>query len=365
VVGKFAILLPLLAQGLAMGANDLDRDDWEELKRQLPAYIKKSGSMMILPWKTSKGKWQFLNCEYFFPWGNWLNAFRDMKDRDLAEFTRDVGISNPFIDILFMARTGKDDQPPVHPFMGVSLYNQLDPAAVKAAKVVEFLANTWLPTMITRQGALGQTASMLAGREDKWGREVTAAQAAGRWLGVNIVSVSPEQTRAIASTRIQDLRKELYRIQNDPSKTEDEKQAAIGRYRERLADVAAESPTAVLPILKNKGADRVYEALVELLKTGALRSGPPSRTVEIHGIEAKMSMEQYRGYLEKSSEIIHKKLEAIIASGSWEKLPDARRAKIVETIVNNARKPIRSRIKVELLRDQYRKAQEAKAGGSA
>ncbi len=77
-VAKYA-LIPAATKMLAMGLHDLDDDDWEELERQLPQYIKKSGSMIVMPWKTDKDQWQWVNLEYFFPWGNWFNPKFPLK----------------------------------------------------------------------------------------------------------------------------------------------------------------------------------------------------------------------------------------------------------------------------------------------
>jgi hypothetical protein len=52
--------------------------------------------MMILPWKTDKDQWQWVNLEYYFPFGNMLAIFRDAKALDSGEALRDLGISNPF-----------------------------------------------------------------------------------------------------------------------------------------------------------------------------------------------------------------------------------------------------------------------------
>ena len=120
---------------------------WEDLKKQLPAYIKNSESMMVLSWKTPEGQWQWMNAEYFFPWGNYLNLFRDISERDGGEIYKGLGISNPYLDIARMVASARRDQPPQHPFYGTPIYNQLDPAPMKAAKVVQFLAFTWLPSM--------------------------------------------------------------------------------------------------------------------------------------------------------------------------------------------------------------------------
>lgn len=177
---------------------------------------------------------------------------------------------------------------------------------------------------------------------------MTAGQALGRWFGFNIVSVSPEQTRAQASVRIQDLHKEMARIEADPSYDESDKAAFKTRMNEQLAKVAEEAPAAVLPITKGKGKDPVYDALLGLAERGALTSGPPSRAIEIAGIPFKMTMAQYKDYLERSSEIARQRLSPLVSSPAWDKMSDHRKAETVAGIVTHARKGVRQKIKGEV-----------------
>jgi len=312
--------------------------------------------VMILPWKSDKGQWQWINLEYFFPWGNYLGIFRDLRDREIGELARDAGISNPFMDIYRIAQSARGGEPPEHPYTGQPIWNRLDSAPVKAGKFTEALANIWMPAMLTRQGAIGYAGKALTGGEDRWGREVTAGQALARWFGLNITAVSPEQTAAQASVKIQDLKKELSRIKADQRYTEEEKAEREARMRERIAEIGREAPAAVLPILKAKGADPVYEELLSMVEAGTLRSGPPARTVEIGGIPHRMTMEQYREYLALSSAAARPRLQKLFESAAWKTMKDERRAKAVSSIVAHARKGARQKIKAEIAREIRGKA---------
>jgi basic membrane lipoprotein Med (substrate-binding protein (PBP1-ABC) superfamily) len=117
-----------------------------------------------------------------------------------------------------------------------------------------------------------------------------------------------------------------------------------------------ENPAAVLPIQKQKRKDPVYEALVEMVKKGTLKSGPPNRSIEIAGTPYKMSLEQYREYFDKSSEIAHRKLESLVSSPSWEQITDKRKSEIVSGVMENARKGVRQKIKAEMARENREKA---------
>jgi len=346
VIGKF-LAVPTAMEMLTRWMHDMDDDDWEDLFKQLPAYIKNSGSMMILPRKTPEGQWQWVNAEYFFPWGNYLNLGRDVSDRDAGEIFKGLGISNPFIDIGRMWASARRDQPPQHPFYGTPIYNQLDPAPEKAAKVVQFLAFTWMPSMLSpEKGALGYTIKAVEGGKDKWDKKVTPGQAAGRWFGFNIVAVSPAQTRAIAAVNIQDLRKELYRIQNDPSKSEAQKAGAETRFRERLAEIAETGASgAVLPITKKKGKDPVYETLTGMLKAGASLPGPPARTFYRAGVKIKMDNDQYETYLQRSTDLARPRLERLMGSQGWANRTEEWQSDRIKKIVAAARKRARSEMK--------------------
>ncbi|MEN6421335.1 MAG: diguanylate cyclase [Smithella sp.] len=360
VLAKFALIYPA-AKMLAMALNDLDDDDWDDLQKQLPAYIKKSGSMMILPFKTDKDQWQWVNLEYYFPFGNMLAIFRDAKALDSGEALRDLGIGNPFLNMFFTGTSAREDQPPLHSYFGTPVYNQLDPAPVKAAKYLEYMANTWMPSMLTRQGAAGYMGKVVAGTgilgdwvkekfggEDRWGRTVTLPQALGRWFGFNIVAVSPEQSRAQVAVKMQDLRKEMARIESNPSYSEEDKADYRSRLNEKMAELAEQAPSAVLPITKAKGKDVVYDALKDMAAEGILHTAPPSRTLDVYGVPMTMSMEQYRDYLDRSSDIARRKLEPLVSSPAWAQMPPARRGEVVSHIVANARKSVRQQVKAQL-----------------
>lgn len=348
VVGKYLLMWPIM-KNIAMAYNDLDDDDWNDLMTQLPAYVKHSGSVAILPWKTEKDQWQWINLEYFFPWGNYLGIFRDVRETDIGEFTRDAGISNPFLDIARIALSARGDEPPEHPYTGRPIWNRLDSPALKAAKFSEALINIWTPSMITRQGAAGFTAKALIGGEDKWGREITVPQALGRWFGVNVVAVSPDQTRAQAAVKIQDLQKEMSRVKADQSYTKEQKEARQKRLHEKLAEIAQESPTSILPVTKAKGKDPVYDALIEMVRSGALHTAPPAKTIQIAGISYPMTMKQYRIYLDYSSKLARPKLVALVQSEAWSKMTDQRKSSAVSAIVSKARKISRQKIKREIM----------------
>ena len=168
---------------------------------------------------------------------------------------------------------------------------------------------------------------------------------------MNIVSVSPEQSRAQVAVRLQDMHKELARIEADPSRSEKQKERFRRRFDQAKADLAEHAPAAILPITKAKGHDPVYEALKDMAAQGILRSSPPSRTVDLHGIPIKMSMAQYKDYLESSSDIARRKLSPLVNSPAWAEMPAWRKTELVNKVITTARKLARQRIKMQMLHE--------------
>jgi hypothetical protein len=215
--------------------NDMTASDWDKLEKNLPHYVREEGTYMVVPAKRPDGKFEWVNLSYFFPWGNQMEIFRDVKGANWADLKKDVGISNPFLTAFEMipAKEG----PLVHPYFGTPIYNRVDPPHIKAAKTVEALAFTWAPSMLSRQGALGYTTKAITGEKDRWGREVTPGQAIGRWFGVNILTTSKTQTIAIKKAQINDVKNDLTRALRDPSLSKEKKQQMREEARKQIKDI--------------------------------------------------------------------------------------------------------------------------------
>ncbi len=236
VIGKY-MAIPLIAKAMTTEMNDMKDSDWDKLQKQLPFYIKNSNSYMVMPGKSPSGNYQWVNYSYFLPWGNYLQAYEGLSNKDMGQVINSVGISNPFLDMITMFKSAKGDDPPKHSFTGQPLYNRLDPPHVKAAKVVEALGSTFIPPMLTRQGAVGYTYSAAVGGKDKWGKEITSGQALGRWFGVNITETTPKQTAVIKKSMEKEIRSDLYKITVDPTKSLKEKHDAQEKARQQIKEI--------------------------------------------------------------------------------------------------------------------------------
>jgi len=116
-------------------------------------------------------------------------------------------------------------------------------------------------------------------------------------------------------------------------------------------------PRLETPIIAaEKGPDPVMDVINEMLKNETLNMGPPSRYLNINGVNQKMSREQYDKYLEESSTIARRKLAGIINS----RRSDEWKARKIRAVIRNARKRIRGKIKRMMVKEGRRLKAEGK-----
>lgn len=236
VIGKYAIV-PTAMGEMARQTLKLSDEDWKKLKASLPLFIKQNNTFAMVPWKSPEGNAQWVNLEYFFPWQGMLAIGRDVKQGNYGELPGDFGIGNPLLDIYTISKTMRGDSPPKDPFTGRDVYNRLDTPTTKAVKTAEWVYNKWAPSMLTREGALGITQRYASGEKDKYGRKVTGPQAAGRWLGVNIIAPTPLQIAKERKFKESELKTSLMKIVKDPTVKLGEKERAMGEYRKQLGEL--------------------------------------------------------------------------------------------------------------------------------
>ena len=234
VIGKY-LAIPYMMSEMIKDRDDISEKQWERLEKELPLYIKKEKSYMIVPWKSPEGRYQWVNLEYYFPWGNLMGMGRAMYDRDARETLEGLGIGNPFLDIYAAFKGMRGDLPPKDPFTGREIYNELDRPSGKAAKTMEWLYNKWAPSFATRYGALGYASRI--GKQDRYGRTTTPGHAIGRVFGFNVVAPSPIQTAKAKKARMLELRFALSRIIKDPEISAEEKNRARTAFTRKINEV--------------------------------------------------------------------------------------------------------------------------------
>lgn len=236
VIAKYAAI-PALMEEYARNNLNLTEEDFTKLRQMLPQFIKKNESYAMLPWKSPEGNVQWVNLEYFYPWQNFLAMGRDIKNRDAGEVVNDIGFGNPLLDIYSIVKGMKGDKPPKDPYTGRDVYNSLDSPTEKALKLSKWVYEKWAPSMATTGGAGGYTYRAITGEPDRYGKVVSPEQAAGRWVGFNIVSPTPIQAAKEKQARMFDLRTSLGRILKDPTASSEKKADAIKQYQESVKEL--------------------------------------------------------------------------------------------------------------------------------
>ena len=241
VFAKYAAI-PVGLTAWTMAKYKLSDEDYQGLMKELPSYIRNNG-YQIIPMKSPEGHWQWVNLNYFFPWGQFAEAGRNLKNgASPAEWARTAGLSNPYLNMIYGIFSTVKNGVPKDPFSGQAIFDpELDDNGTKITKTINFLWNQFAPSMIgdlpsiaqdtltgsdTAQGfsALGYTKKYLEGKKDKYGRRVTLPQAALRWGGVNIVTPVEEQRKSEMAAKAFDLLGRVRsRISNHPNMSEEEK----------------------------------------------------------------------------------------------------------------------------------------------
>ena len=231
VIAKY-MAIPSLMVSLAKHQLHISDDEWKRLKKSLPLFVRKNKTLLILPWKSPEGNLQWVDYQYFLPWGNWMELAGSIKDKDVKKTIEGLGIGNPFMDIYTAFKSAKGETPPKDPYSGIDMYNQLDSPETKAEKTLEWLYNKWAPSMLTRFGALGYSTRI--GKKDKYGRTITFGQAMGRWFGINIFAPTSKQAILEKKYKIRQARTSLAKILKDSTKSKEEKRNARKRYIEEI-----------------------------------------------------------------------------------------------------------------------------------
>jgi hypothetical protein len=172
---------------------DITDDEWRQLERDLPEFIRTNQAMTVLPVRSEDGRVQWLDYQYYLPWQNILALHRDVKAGEWGEVvTKDIGVNNPVINALAMLTMKEKGRPFKDPFKKKDIYNPLDTPTEKAVKMSEWLYNQFTPSMLQfGEGAvLGKALRM--GEPDRTGATITPAKTALSLVGANIKAPKPE-----------------------------------------------------------------------------------------------------------------------------------------------------------------------------
>ena len=208
VIAKY-FAIPSVMLALAKETLDLSDDEWEKLRKDLNLFARKANIISPLPYKSKEGNVVWLDIGKYFPAGMYLRLYKDFKNREFGEISRDIGIGNPFGDVYALIQSMRGESTPKDPFSGKEVYNTFDSGTEKALKFTEWFYNKWAPTMLTRYGFVGKAFEI--GKENRLGNKGDVTDVVGSMVGVNTISPTPERTEIQRSIKIKSLVNDYYR----------------------------------------------------------------------------------------------------------------------------------------------------------
>jgi len=227
VLAKYAAIPYVIARWAKYRFNWSDKD-LDKAQKMMAERTKDQGSYVLLPTRDNKGDVQIVNLEYYFPWGNYLRAYKNIKNGEglFKTFDDMFGVGGPYGSVITMMKTLKTGESPKDPFTGKDIYSPLDTPTDKYIKWVEWWWQVFGPSAFSSFGALGATKRAITGEKDRWGKETTPAEAFAKWFGANIGSLKSSQVNATRIYRLKQLEAELRRIMLDPKYSAEQKKSA-------------------------------------------------------------------------------------------------------------------------------------------
>lgn len=193
---------------MTMLALDIDDDDYEALRKSLPEYIRNKGSLLILPWKDEKGRWQYMDMAPFFPWAAFSDpivqaVYRQDPGGGINEARKLITPSGPVVTVIAGITTGRD------PFTDKEILDPRQTPQNKALALMSYAWNQAMPSMLAIDAVNPQNAAGAIPRLyndvfgsgtglDKRGQPKPEFLAdAARLFGANINALEPVTQRAL------------------------------------------------------------------------------------------------------------------------------------------------------------------------
>ena len=237
---------------MALAGIGDDPDDIEKVKKILPEWMSKKGSIAVLPMRDANGRMQVMDMGPYLPWsmyGDMLQGARNGSIKDATGPLVGMFFGGPLADSISMLKTGVD------PFTQKPVANKGDPADVQFYSWLNYAYNMAAPPVLTSIGVIspmglidpqngGKLWQAASGTTDKFGNErATYGQALSRLLGANAYPVDPTLSKAAniqtLMQSVNDSRTQLVRKLQDQSISEEQRQKLVRQYADEMKERAA------------------------------------------------------------------------------------------------------------------------------
>jgi len=262
---KFApyVALSYALPSLFMSMFDIDDDEYEQVKKSLPDYLRNNPGLIPLPARDAQGRLQFMDTSYLYPWGSLsglgANLAAGVKTATGTKAAEDQGFSVKDVTSLvgmfggpawslFGASQNLDpftQRPIVNPSDPMYIENAIERPFYKRGKLTDAMfwaANQYvLPGFLnTEYGAVSKLNTALRGGKKASGVESdTVGQALMRMIGLNVTNVDPRQI-LLSLTYLDKERNDVLaarrRVLKDQTLSRAERQRRVKNYNSKLED---------------------------------------------------------------------------------------------------------------------------------
>lgn len=230
-----AVGLPMLTQYML----DIDDDDLERLKKTLPKWAQETGSVYLLPFKDSAGRWHYWNAGYVLPWGQFQDAAHKAYAGKPLEAAKGMGMFGaPLVSLMTAVQTGID------PFTQRPIYNKADPPGRQWRDISLYLWSMSMPPWVGSTGfAKKLHDAALDVPIDKQGNpSVTMTQAVAGIFGISLYGLDPDVNRqknlAQMKYEIDEIKRRRGSIAKDARLKPADKKAYLDEINAHIAEKA-------------------------------------------------------------------------------------------------------------------------------
>ena len=229
-------LIPYYFAGAALDALirswfDVDDDDIEKLRANMPLWMQGEADMMILPYQDENGKWQAVDLGFYFPWGGINDAVKAAYQGRPEEIPANFGFGGgPYADLVAMIKTNRD------PRTDRKIFDPALPPSDQMANAVMWMWRMMAPSWVTDQGAARHLYDALTKQVDPRTGEMkdTTPQAIARFFGANLYEFDPDDAYNRNMSRlygqILDVEAEIQKISLDQSLSEEQRDKDMDKY---------------------------------------------------------------------------------------------------------------------------------------
>lgn len=211
--------------------NDVEEEDFENLRNSLSERIRKKQNLWAIPDKDENGNWNFLDVGYMLPWSMFQDIITSLSGGDVGAATQSFGLlGSPALSVAAAIKTNID------PFTGKKIWDDSDTPNERAKSLMNYIISVIAPPFVTGTGFLGKLIDKAQGTGlNKYGEPVdTNTQLAGRLLGFNIYSLNPQMQRM---RNVSSMERDIREIEIRRTYTLRDQSLTPERRRERAAEL--------------------------------------------------------------------------------------------------------------------------------